>query len=422
MKSARLMCMSVTVLLAVLAAQGQQPQKTTKARYIIRDLGTLGGLYAEAGGVSNDGWVEGFSTLPPDDSVIHSFLWRNGVMIDLGTLGGPNSYSEWRPNEYGNAGGDSDTDVPDPNGEDFCGFGTQLICRSFYWVHGKIIAQPALGGNNSAGFGTNNLGELAGEAENNIPEPSCDGSGQVLQYKPVIWIAGRVFELPTVGHDPVGVAYAVNDLGEAVGQTGPCGTEQFGGTGHAVLWKNGKAIDLGSLGGTTNNAPQDLNNLEQVVGFSGLAGDETFHAFLWQRGKMTDLGTLPGDFHSVAEAINSSGQIVGRSSDASFNGRGYVWEHGVMTDFNTLIPANSPLYVIECTGNNDLGQIVGIAVEISTGNTHAFLATPVAGKGGESALSAPGDETLTRPSFTLPENVRQMMMQHRRNRTPHFAY
>ena len=416
MKRVRLICIAANALLAVLVGHAQL-QKAGKARYIIQDVGTLGGLNAEAGGISNDGWVEGFSTLP-GESVIHSFLWRNGVMIDLGTLGGPNSYSEWRPNEYGNAGGDSDTDIPDPNGEDFCGFGTQLICRAFYWIHGKMIAQPTLGGNNSNGFGINDLGELAGTAENKIPEPSCDGSGQVLQYKPVLWMGGRVFQLPTVGDDPVGVAYAVNNLGEAIGQTGPCGTEQFGGTGHAVLWKNAKAIDLGSLGGTTNNAPQDLNNYGQVVGFSGLPGDETFHAFLWQRGKMTDLGTLPGDFHSVAEGINSSGQVVGRSSDVSFNGRGWVLEDGVMTDFNTLIPANSPLYVIECTGNNDLGQIVGIAVEISTGNTRGFVATPVNGDG---PLAAAAGETLQRPHITLPENLHKLL-QRRIRRMPQFVY
>src|ERR1700751_1735344 len=101
MKPVRLTCMTATVLLAALAAHAQ-PQKAHGARYIIKDLGTLGGSDAEAGGISNNGWVEGFSTLPPDDSVIHSFLWRNGVMIDLGTLGGPNSFSEWQPNQFGN--------------------------------------------------------------------------------------------------------------------------------------------------------------------------------------------------------------------------------------------------------------------------------------------------------------------------------
>jgi len=89
-----------------------------------------------------------------------------------------------------------------------------------------------------------------------------------------------------------------------------------------------------------------------------------------------------------------------------------------MTDFNTLIPANSPLYVIECTGNNDLGQIVGIAVEISTGNTRGFVATPVNGDG---PLAAAAGETLQRPHITLPENLHKLL-QRRIRRMPQFVY
>jgi probable HAF family extracellular repeat protein len=385
----------------------QQKQGTHKARYTIKDLGTLGGTFAFAGGISDDGWVVGFSTLP-GDNVTHSFLWRNGVVTDLGTLGGPNSFSDFRPNEFGDAGGYSDLSTSDPNGEDFCGFGTQLVCLAFFWHQGAMHALPTLGGNNGGGFGTNNLGDLAGDAENTVQEPTCAGTGQVFQYKPVIWRQGRVHELPTLGNDPVGVAYAINDLSEAVGQTGPCGTEAFGGTGHAVLWKNGKAIDLGSLGGTTNNAPQDLNIWGQVVGFSGLSGDATFHAFLWQRSKMADLGTLPGDVHSVAESINIWGEVVGRSSDADFNGRGWVLQNGVMTDLNTLIPANSPLYIEEGTANNDWGQIAGIATEVSTGETHAVLLIPV-GNGSASAAISEALDTVRRPAFTLSANQRRMM-------------
>jgi hypothetical protein len=103
------------------------------------------------------------------------------------------------------------TSTPDPNGEDYCGFGTQLICRAFYWQHGGMIVQPTLGGNNGSGFGTNDLGDLAGSAENKLEEPTCAGTGEVLQYKPVLWRQGRVHELPTLGNDPVGVACAIND-------------------------------------------------------------------------------------------------------------------------------------------------------------------------------------------------------------------
>ena len=407
MKRINLMCLTFTTFMAVSAAHAQ-PQDAAKARYTIQDLGTLGGSFSFAGGISDNGWVEGYSSLPGDNDT-HSFLWRNGKMTDLGTLGGPNSFSEFRPDDFGNGGGYSDTSVPDPNGEDFCGFGTQLKCRAFYWHHGAMLAQPTLGGNNGTGFGINDFGDLAGSAENQVHEPTCAGTGQVLQYKPVVWRQGRVYELPTLGGDPVGVSYAVNDLGEAVGQTGPCGTEAFGGTGHAVLWRNGRAIDLGSLGGSTNNAPQDINILSQVVGFSGLPGDRTFHAFLWQRGVMHDLGTLPGDIHSVAESINIAGEVVGRSSDADFNGRGFVWQNGKMTDLNTLIPADSGFYIMEGTSNNDWGQIVGVAMLVSSGEVHAFLATPR-----HDGADIAANEQVERPNIVPTERVRKLLQRRKR--------
>src|SRR5580704_11330800 len=103
----------------------------SKARYSVKDLGTLGGSFAEPGGVSNTEWVEGWSLLY-GDAITHVFLWHDGVMRDLGTLGGPNSSTVFRPNDLGDAGGYSEIiPTPDPNGEDFCGFGDNLVCRAF---------------------------------------------------------------------------------------------------------------------------------------------------------------------------------------------------------------------------------------------------------------------------------------------------
>jgi probable HAF family extracellular repeat protein len=424
MKSARPTFLTTVVLLVALAipfsldAQVHE-QGAHKVRYVVKDLGTLGGSFAAAGGISNTGWVEGYSLLP-GDSDFHVFLWHDGVMKDLGTLGGPNSFSEYRPNDRGDAGGYSETSVLDPMGEDFCGFGTQLICLAFFWQKNTMTPQPTLGGNNGSGYGTNDWGEMAGTAENTTLEPTCAGSGQFLQYKPVIWKTGRVHELPTFPGDPVGVAYATNNRGQAVGQSGPCGVQvSLGLTSHALLWQNNKAIDLGNLGGTLNNLSQDINERGQVVGLSDLPGDATFHAFLWQHNVMTDLGTLPGDVHSNGESINIKGEVVGRSSDSSFNGRAFVWQNGVMTDLNTLIPANSPLYLMNATSNNDRGQIVGSALQISTGEVHAFLATPIeCDEFGESATTLEAPETVQRPNVFLSERVRKLLQQPRRHVMP----
>jgi hypothetical protein len=53
---------------------------------------------------------------------------------------------------------------------------------------------------------------------------------------------------------------------------------------------------------------------------------------------------------------------VGRTSDADFNGVGYLGENGEMSDLNTLIPADSPLYIIDPNSINDLGQIVAVGI------------------------------------------------------------
>jgi probable HAF family extracellular repeat protein len=64
---------------------------------VMRNLGSLGGRDSRAFGINNNGQIVGESQLTgnPRDSrgnrITHAFLLSNGVMTDLGTLGGSNS-------------------------------------------------------------------------------------------------------------------------------------------------------------------------------------------------------------------------------------------------------------------------------------------------------------------------------------------
>ncbi|MFW5653058.1 MAG: hypothetical protein ACOC0P_03350 [Planctomycetota bacterium] len=87
--------------------------------------------------------------------------------------------------------------------------------------------------------------------------------------------------------------------------------------------------DLGDLGGEGTFA-RDVNDFAEVVGW-GYDNFDRQRAFLWRNGEMIDLGVLPGETESVATGINNLGQIVGYSGD-----RGFYWEDGIMTEMPTF--------------------------------------------------------------------------------------
>lgn len=429
-------CMAAMTLVAsgVPVRLASQSQTANFLHYAITDLGTLGGTFSEADGISSRGALTGFSTLP-GDSQIHGFLLENGVMTDLGTLGGQNSVvpeAEPEPNDRSQVVGVSETSTLDPNAENFCSFtgffSSPNTCVPFIWQDGVMAPLPLLGGNNGTAWQINNRGQATGIAENATFDPACPTPE--LEAKPVIWEDGRIQELPTIDGDLDGAAQSINDSGQVVGYSGNC-TAQFPFTTfHAVLWQHGPggwtATDLGNLGASALTLAFGINNRGQVVGQAGTpclnAGgcglpppfqDATFHAFLWQNGKMTDLGTLPGDVQSWAETINAKNQAVGTSFDVAGDMHPFIWEDGVMTNLNALIPADSPWFLLEALGGNDRGQIVGFAFNTLTGEVHGYLATPCEGEGCGAGASAAASPARTTRKIVIPEEVRKLLNQRR---------
>lgn len=367
---------------ARLAGQQLTEQREAKAQgYAVIDLGTLGGSFSFGGGVNEQGWVNGESSLQ-GDQIQHAFLWRNGGMVDLQTLGGPNSASGYTLNDAGVVAGGSETSTLNPLGYQFCDFdGFSDVpphdCVPFTWKNGVMTQLPLLQdqygqtGNNGTAQQANNRKEMAGVSENTLLDPTC--SSPTLQQRPVVWKNGEVYELTLLSGDLNGVTTGINEYQQIVGfaGTGQCANEFF----HAMLWENGTPTDLGNLGGINNNQAQFINNRRQVVGLSDLSGDLTGHAFLWQDGVMADLGTLPGDTSSAGFAISDRGPIVGQSCDANVNCRAFLWQDGVMTDLNALTSSDSPLYLVVAYGINSRGDITGLGIT-STGEAHAYLAIP----------------------------------------------
>ncbi len=385
---------------ALVAAHQLTEQREAKAQgYAVIDLGTLGGSFSFGGGVNEQGWVNGESSLQ-GDQIQHAFLWRNGGMVDLQTLGGPNSASGYTLNDAGVVAGGSETSTLNPLGYQFCDFdGFSDVpphdCVPFMWRGGVMTQLPLLQdqygqtGNNGTAQQANNRREIAGVSENTLLDPTC--SRPTLQQRPVVWKNGEVYELTLLPGDLNGVTTGINEYGQIVGfaGTGQCANEFF----HVMLWENGTPADLGNLGGINNNQAQFINNRGQVVGLSDLSGDLTGHAFLWQDGVMADLGTLRGDTSSAGFAISERGQIAGQSCDANFNCRAFLWQDGVMTDLNALTSSDSPLYLVVAYGINSRGDITGLGIT-STGEAHAYLAIPTRGSVGDAKFKPSGPRSL----------------------------
>ena len=377
--------------LATVAAPGAPAPACAMPQYSVTDLGVLGkGTNSSAFDMNSIGWVAGSSNLVPNGPQ-HAFLWYGaGPLRDLGTLGGPNSGADG-PNLYGEAAVGSELATADPDKEDFCAFGTHLVCRGAIWRYGKLTPLPNLpGGRNGNAFGVNNLGQLVGFSENGVRDSTCATGTpfQVFRFEAVKWEPnGQIHELQPLPGDTVAFAMGLNDLGQAVGSSGTCATQgvppQVNGL-HAVLWEaDGTPKDLGRFGDqdhTMSNNATSINDLGDVVGTSE-ANDGTVHSFLWTKAKgRQDLGTLtPATFLTVAgccRTVNNLDQVVGWSVDPS-GMTAFLWRDGKIKDLNTLIPANSPLHLLAAYSINDEGEIAGQACVLpACTEMHAYRLTP----------------------------------------------
>jgi len=389
--------------------------------YRVYELGTLGGTAGQGNTINNQSLALGAANLAGNASE-HATAWLYGLKFDFGTLGGPNSNIVFpNRNDRGEIVGISETAAVDPLGENwscsaFFPSVTGHICLGFLWRWGKMTALPTLGGNNGFAAAINNRGEAAGWAETKIHDSTCVAP-QVLQFEAVVWGPGEgeLRELPPLKGDRDTAATAINDHGQVVGISGTCDVAVGAYTAkHAVLWEDGTAINLPTLGGAGWNTPVVINNRGEAAGFSDLPGDVSggvltpnFHAVIWTKDHaIHDLGTLPGDSLSEATGLNDRGQVVGVSYPSS---HAFLWQDGVMTDLNTLIPPDSQLSLISTGDIDDKGEITGQACVLSNGSCTtempAFLAIPDCDWDASRAVSG-------QASTIVPEEIRQQLVRH----------
>lgn len=364
------------------------------AAYTLTDLGTLGGAASSAQDINNRGEIVGWSNLA--DGKRRAFLYRDGVMTDLGThVGG--SFSEATAiNDHGQVAGFSGINAYGPQFQEFMnGFlwntGTMEVLHPLY-CYCSFNSRYGT----SAVYGINNSGRVAGWTGTLKGETTSRGDHAAL------WESGTVRSIgapprPGVQEWEYSRAFDINDAGQVVGDFTPNGFYDGIHERRAFLWRNDARQELGRLRGHVSSTALAINANGAVAGWSGSVDAAVARAFLWRHGTMQDLGTLPGAANSQALGINAQTQIVGWSGAAiAIDGlyrapgsseitdpaaaRAFLWQHGRMFDLNGLTildAAGAPAsdwVLAQAAAINDAGQIVGTGFR--NGEMRAFLLSP----------------------------------------------
>jgi probable HAF family extracellular repeat protein len=272
--------------------------------------------------------------------------------------------------------------------------------RSFFYSNGSLQEiSPLPGDNQLAVESINNLGQVVGNSVDNNnftgnnPFLYSNGITQPLPIQDAIpyaindrtqVVGGAVGLGPFLYSDgiassigtPGTVAYGLNNLGQVVGILN---------SSTAFLYENGQTTNLGTLPGDGYSSAEDINDLGQVVGSSGLTGIDDSRAFLYSSSMgLQDLGRLrPTDLFSVPLGINNLGQVVGFSgTNTDFfapNGdglRAFLYSDNTLYDLNDLIAPGSDagFTLTRASAININGQIVGSGAV--NGELRAFLLTP----------------------------------------------
>jgi probable HAF family extracellular repeat protein len=225
-----------------------------------------------------------------------AFLWSNGSLQTLGTLGGHSSRA-WAINEAGQVVGGSTTAAG--------------LAHAFLWENGTMRDLGTLGEASSTATAIEAGGQIVGYTS------TSDGSQRAF-----IWQNGTMRRLAGL-EQGFSTAQDIDNMGRVVGQFGSVSSPR------AFRWAAGQVTDLGTLGGPSARATA-IGADGRIVGWSFTA-DGFQRGFLWQNGRMRGLGTLAGG-NSAANGISGLGHVAGWSQAPGGPARVFLWKDGVRSD------------------------------------------------------------------------------------------
>jgi len=300
---------------------------TALHQYTITHL-TLGGTWSTALAINELGQVVGTSQISGDASY-HGFIYSTGTITDIGSI------SPYDINNLGQVVGYYNTVID--------GYST---VRSFIYRNGTLKDLGTISSDRKAqswANGINDFGQVVGSA--NMGYEGINFHAYLYNGK----------AMKNIDPDEQSEALAINNYGMVIGSEKDGRIFLYSESERVIEWLDifGSALDINDQG-------------EFVGRGSWSPGSEG--AFLYREGKIIALGDLSDSGYTVPLAINESSQIVGQSDMGYVDMWGhridhaFLYDNGMMTDLNTLIPANSGWELMYATDINNRGQIVGYGV------------------------------------------------------------
>lgn len=150
--------------------------------------------------------------------------------------------------------------------------------------------------------------------------------------------AYTIIDLGTLPGGSRSGAWAINDLGEVVGNSDTSSSSYW----HGFVYTDGGLLDLNKNGGAY---VQDINNAGQVVGYV------RSRASIYSDGSWTALSSQINGCCDYPLAVNDAGQVVGSVDGNSY----FFWNSGVIT-YLDFLEGDFYAGVVDL---NNLGQVIG---------------------------------------------------------------
>ncbi len=280
------------------------------ANGVLANLGTLGGSLSQAQGINSQGQIVGHASTDIGVGLTHAFLYVNNTLIDLGTAVGP-------------------------NGE-------------------------------SAAYAINEKGQIVGNSES-----SYSGGMAALFWEGKITLLGSL-----IGDSGASVAYSINnnDTDSSTGIPDIVGASTYSNNSnfyHAFLiYSNGTMKDIGrEVCPEYDNISYaiEINDSRKIIGFCFTSDGSLGYIYDAATGTYDSMsaGFIPSD-------INNQDNIVGTYSNSTMKyDIPYLYLDGETYFLFDIIPADSGLIYVKAIAINDNNQIV------ATTNKGVVLFTPI---------------------------------------------